>query len=413
MKKIILFAIFVIITNCIFAQDGAEHKITKIIPATTTVHINIGKQFNVKIDDVFQVFGKANIIHPATGQLVERDNVYIGKIKVVEVKDLTSVAEIIEQKEKFAEGNKIVKVADESQVVVEHKRPAQAEFENPKERLYSETIYTQRTKKKKVDRRPRIAEIKGEESDLLAIIDKGTKSKIKGKKIKEGKKYYLFTPVYEVSSISGEKEKIGEEYSGDVIVLNTQHDASEGSLKLHKELKIDYIKDDNFLLHFVPKTKGFESYTSLYLIGADIGVKWIPSGFKFSTIHGYRISDTYFFGLGSGMYQYIIDYNWYWNTYEILKVVPLYFHNRLYILNFNKKSKYNNISPFISFDIGTNIVYPKHFYINIPPIYLGSSVGLFKHINKSLSYSIQINYKTIPMGYKSPNNLSISIGLRY
>lgn len=148
MKKLNTLIALLLITVISYAQDGAEHKIINIIGAGR-VEINIGEQFDVKQDDVFQVFGRGQIIHPATGSLVERDNVYLGRIKIIEVKALSSIAETIERIGDFSIGNRIIKVASEDQEIVEHKRPLQAEFERPRDRSYSETIYTQRKEKNK------------------------------------------------------------------------------------------------------------------------------------------------------------------------------------------------------------------------------------------------------------------------
>jgi hypothetical protein len=150
MKKIIILFFTLCLTSLAIAQDGAEHKITKIV-APGKVEINIGEQYNIQINDVFQIFGKAQVIHPATGKLVERDNVYLGKIKVVEVKELSSIAEILEESEDFAVGNKIIKVVSEETEVVENKKPVQTEFENPTRETILKQYIPKNQKNRKVN----------------------------------------------------------------------------------------------------------------------------------------------------------------------------------------------------------------------------------------------------------------------
>jgi len=92
------------------AQDGQQHQVIKFVDGKT-VEINNGDQFDVEKGDKFQVFGQAIVIHPATGQLVQKDNVYLGTIRVTEVWLLTSIAGITERKYRIHVGNDIQKEA--------------------------------------------------------------------------------------------------------------------------------------------------------------------------------------------------------------------------------------------------------------------------------------------------------------
>jgi hypothetical protein len=141
MKKLIVFISLLSTTFLISAQTGETHQVNQIINKKT-VEINIGDQFNVERGDEFQVFGQATVIHPATGQLIERDNVLIGRIKVIDVKDISSIAEVIGKKHDFKVGNTVQKVLESKQEIIENKKPLQYELQNPNERNYSETIYS-------------------------------------------------------------------------------------------------------------------------------------------------------------------------------------------------------------------------------------------------------------------------------
>ena len=80
-KLIFSWCIF-ILTTSLFSQ-GPEHKIVEIL-SNENVRINIGQDSGLKTGDYFQVLGKSEVIHPATGQLIVKENVYIGKLEVIE-----------------------------------------------------------------------------------------------------------------------------------------------------------------------------------------------------------------------------------------------------------------------------------------------------------------------------------------
>ena len=73
----------------------------------------------------------------------------------------------------------------------------QAEFQNPKERNYSETIYSNSKKGEKKERKKlkkdldiHIVKIEEKDNNLIAKIDKGRESKVEGGRIYSGKKYF-------------------------------------------------------------------------------------------------------------------------------------------------------------------------------------------------------------------------------
>jgi len=367
MKKIALAILLLLISIFLYSQDGAEHKIINIIGAGR-VEINIGAQFEIHAGDIFQIFGKGQIIHPATGRLVDRDNVYLGQIRVIEVREVSSIAEIIEKKGELSVGNRIVKVVNAEQKIIENKKPLQAEFENPKERNYAETIYSKKEKKSKPTKEVHIIKISEADHKPIAIIDKGKETETKGGIPTIGKKYYVFVPIIDTSLITGQQRIEGEEYIGTVNITGVEHDASKGFLSINKSIDYNFIIKDNRLLTYVPKLKGWENIIRFNLLsfnyidgkqpvnllsqsGVVIG-EVAKNGEKMFTflngcevIRGYRFSPVYFLGAGIG-------YN---NEYHkpfidaLIMNMPLTVQQRVNI--FNRK---NALS--INLGIGKNIV---------------------------------------------------------
>ncbi len=387
MKKYLLITYLLLLSVFIYSQDGAEHKITNIIGAGK-VEINIGEQFEIKVDDIFQVFGKGQIIHPATGKLVERDNIYLGKIKVIEVKKLASITEIVEKKGEFLVGNKIVKVVSAEQKVIENKRPVQAEFENPKERNYAETIYTQKEKKAKPNKEVHIIEIKEEDNQPIAIIDKGKETKAKGGNPTVGKKYYIFVPIVDTSSITGQQRIEGEEYIGDVKITSVEHDASTGNMILNKNVSYDFVEKDNTLRTYIPKYKGFHHIINVNVASMNfaLGDKPISLFNGVYTMHGYMTSPYFFIGAGLGYnVEYHDDY-----AEAIIKNLPMFIHTRFNVLN-------RKTSPTFNLSAGKNIVLNKEnenrLYTLNGGYFLSPGFGLKIYIDKSVALLLDVNYE--------------------
>jgi len=400
MKKIILAIYFIGFSAFLFAQDGAEQIITKKI-GVDKVEINIGEQFEIKVDDVFQVFGKGQIIHPATGKLVERDNVYLGKIKVLEVKELTSIAEISEEKKDFAVGNKLVKVVSEDQQIVENKQPIQSEFENPEKRNYSETIYTQKEKKVKPKKNVHIIEIKEENNQIIAIIDKGNETKAKGGKPRVGKEYYVYVPIIDTSSITGQQHIEGEEYIGIVKINTMEHDASTGSLDLHINHDYSFIKEQSVLRTYLPKNKGWHHLIRMNII--SIGANFPEEQFSIfnglELINGYRFTPYFFTGLGLG---YNTEYH---SPYIDAKMnnLPVFAHFKFNI--FNRK---NSLS--INTSIGKNVVLnsthdirPYNMY---GKLYFAGGIGLKTYTKNfgAITIDLESEYKHFDIQYDYDSN---------
>ncbi|MFO7658870.1 MAG: hypothetical protein R6W78_17555 [Bacteroidales bacterium] len=406
MKNYFFITCIVLFPVLAHAQDGAEHKITNII-GVGRVEINIGEQFEIKINDVFQVFGKGQIIHPATGKIVERDNIYLGKIKVIEVKELSSVAEIIEKKGELSIGSKIVKVVSAEQEVIENKRPLQAEFENPSERNYSETIYKQNDKKGKPNTDVHIIKITKENEQLLATIDKGNKTKSKGGKLTVGKEYYIFVPIVDTSAITGQQRRDGEDYIGDVKIKTVEHDASTGYLSLNKEASFTFLEKNNYLLPYIPKNKGwnhilrFNFMSFNYLDGKQhsgiidsLGKISEEKMFSFlnglEIINGYRFSPLYFIGIGIGYNNetYYEPHEPYRNV--IIRNMPIYLHQRFNLINAR-----NSIS--INLTTGKNIVLNKTNDLRPYDIkgnfYLAGGIGTKTYIKKYGAILIDIDFE--------------------
>lgn len=75
--------------------------------SATDVKISIGKNAKLKPGDELEIYGKTTQTHPATGQLIETDNAYLGKIIITDISGETGTCKIIEQKGSFDTGNKI------------------------------------------------------------------------------------------------------------------------------------------------------------------------------------------------------------------------------------------------------------------------------------------------------------------
>jgi hypothetical protein len=392
MKRFIVFIQIILTATILSAQDGAEHKITTIIGAGR-VEINLGAQFEVKAGDVFQVFGKGQVIHPATGKLVERDNVYLGKVKVIEVKELSSVAEIIEKKGELAVGNTLVKVVSAEQEVVENKRPVQAEFENPRERNYSETIYTQKEKKARPNKEVHIIDIKEENGNPIAIIDKGSETKAKGGKPGIDKKYDVYTPAFDSSSITGEKIRMGEELVGTVKLTKVEPDASLGILTLNRQVAYEQLQNEN-ILKFFTKEKGFQADLSLslqisyttnpdYYLG-DLGLRVRPR-------IGFLLSDHYFIGIGTniGWEYHILDDSKDVGDFYV-QIIPVYCSNEIYIAR-------SRANPFLRFDFGgsfKNELEGNEIY-DFKGGYFSTGIGLKYSLASNYGLKISLNYECL------------------
>ena len=387
MKKIILTLLIGISYLFAFPQEGAEHKITNIIGAGR-VEINVGEQFNIKVGDVFQVFGKAQVIHPATGKLVNRNNVYLGKIKVIEVKELSSIAEQIEKKYSFSVGNKVVKVTSETLPVVEEKKKLEGQFENPRKRNYSETIYSHKEKKAKPNKDIHIIKIIDSDNQAIATIDKGNKTKVRGGKPVVNKKYYVFVPIVDTSSITGDQLVTGEEYIGNVKITSVEHDASTGTLTLKKAIEYSFIEKDNLLRTYIPKVKGFHHIINVNAasINFALGNKPISSFNGIYTMHGYMTSPYFFIGVGIGYnVEYFDDY-----AEAIIKNLPMFIHARFNILN-------RKTSPTFNLSVGKNIVLNKEnenrLYTLNGGYFLSPGLGLKIYLDKSVALLLDVNYE--------------------
>ena len=385
MKKHNTLLALLLITVLSYAQDGAEHKITNIIGAGR-VEINIGEQFDVKLDDVFQVFGRGQIIHPATGSLVERDNVYLGRIKIIEVRALSSIAETIERRGDFSIGNRIIKVASEDQEVVEHKRPVQAEFERPRDRSYSETIYTQREEKTKPDNTVRIISIEESENKLLAVINKGRASKAEGGTPSIGKNYHLFVPIVEVSEITGQQRISGEEYIGDLVIEDVEHDASKGSLQLKKDVDLSFIERDNLLRTYIPKGRGVHYIISITSASLNPILNDKPAGFMDGIYfnYGYMTNRKFFVGAITG---YNVAYHASFTEAKILNM-PLLANVR-YVFNTKK------VAPLISFTLGRNFVlnsnHENRYYTINGGLHASTGFGFLSYANRDMALLFELN----------------------
>lgn len=232
MKRSLCFfhcMVLLFLTMTAFAQEGIDHKVSRITDQLH-VEINIGTNYNVMVGDVFDVFGQGTVIHPATGKLVERDNVFIGKVRITEVKPLTSIAEITEATGKFAAGNKIVKINPVKQEPVVVQKPVRAEFQQPQKTKYSETIYTRQVNSRVPGTSKRwatISKVENQDTLITASLDKGSDWKIR-----KGVKYPVYYRDKDSSDITGRTRFGKYRYSGYFIPEAVSFDGSTGTLTL-------------------------------------------------------------------------------------------------------------------------------------------------------------------------------------
>lgn len=83
--------LLVCLNTLLFAQEAS---IIKVVDSEN-VEINLGESHDVKVGDKFTVYGKGKFLHPATGQMVDADNVAIGEIEIIETMANTSMARIV------------------------------------------------------------------------------------------------------------------------------------------------------------------------------------------------------------------------------------------------------------------------------------------------------------------------------
>ncbi|MFW6224991.1 MAG: FlgT C-terminal domain-containing protein [Bacteroidota bacterium] len=87
----VLVLCLVCLNTHLLAQEGAVIKVVD----SENVEINLGKSHDVQVGDKFTVYGKGKFLHPATGQMVDADNVAIGEIEITETMASTSMARIV------------------------------------------------------------------------------------------------------------------------------------------------------------------------------------------------------------------------------------------------------------------------------------------------------------------------------
>jgi len=330
MKRILLTICILTIGLFAFSQEGEKHKIAEIINVDKVL-INVGSEIDIKIGDIFQVFGRGQVIHPATGKLIIRENVYLGKIEVIEVKELRSTAKILEKERQFAVGNKIIKIVSAEQEIIEEKKPIQGEFQNPNQRNYSETIYS--NNKVKYISTMKISDIKEElDSCLFVVATKGGKKKI----IRKNNKYIVFLPESDTSIITGREILANNNNIGTYIVKGYDKQITEGNLSFHlNKPNYDYLLSHNTLQFYKPIEFKIElNYLgggSLYMF-PKVGIIWYPNN-SINKVKKYN--NLFWIGgnLGhlSGSYPHI--YGWYGSpeikikkiTYELeIGFSPLY-----------------------------------------------------------------------------------------
>ena len=100
MKKIIVTACIVLLITLLNAQNQEVIQVSKII-GTNKIEINAGKKSGINAGDMFQVFSSGQVKLQDDEKFIEINNIYLGIIRVIKVKDEVSIAEIIEKKQKI------------------------------------------------------------------------------------------------------------------------------------------------------------------------------------------------------------------------------------------------------------------------------------------------------------------------
>ena len=100
MKKIIFACLLVGLASMLFGLTKEQYAISEIL-GNDFVKINIGKREKVKVGDIYQV---------VIGSVTQKEEVEVAKIKVTKVFPKESEAKVMEKKDFFFIGDKIVKV---------------------------------------------------------------------------------------------------------------------------------------------------------------------------------------------------------------------------------------------------------------------------------------------------------------
>jgi hypothetical protein len=183
-----LFFIWILIFNSyfIYAQEQAYFEIINL-KGEDKVEINIDKKSDLNRKDTLLVFGPKQIIHPATGKIVEKKEAFLGKLEIIEINEIKALCKIIEESGVVTIGSKALKVSSNSNAYPEKVSEA-IRFENPRNRFYSESIYAEELS---LHNSFKLNSIHSEGKDLIGVICPKNQEMVK-----KGNKYVIKTPEY-------------------------------------------------------------------------------------------------------------------------------------------------------------------------------------------------------------------------
>jgi hypothetical protein len=104
--KLILSVLSILFLSIQLFCQNTEGKIIEL-PNNDEITINLGKDI-VDVNDMLEIWGDAETIHPATGQIVKSKNLILGKCKVIEVYSEKSKCIIVDRKYQIRNGDKVI-----------------------------------------------------------------------------------------------------------------------------------------------------------------------------------------------------------------------------------------------------------------------------------------------------------------
>jgi hypothetical protein len=104
--KLILSVLSILFLSIQLFCQNTEGKIIELAN-NDEITINLGKDI-VDVNDLLEIWGDAETIHPATGQIVKSKNLILGKCKVIEVYSEKSKCIIVDRKYQIKKGDKVI-----------------------------------------------------------------------------------------------------------------------------------------------------------------------------------------------------------------------------------------------------------------------------------------------------------------
>jgi hypothetical protein len=382
-----------------FDDVNAEYRIIQIL-SNEKVLVNISSDTGIGAGQVFQVFGEKSIVHPATGKLIVRENVLVGKIKVLEVSPVEATCLIIDQSRFLEVGDRLEKVASGSVLALDEQEAMSSEFDKPRNNEYSKSVYTRKTSASKKVGNAQIesADFLGYtslwpfkifkvEPNILPFYSKPlykiniNSGEVSGFKV--GFHFPAYKPMFEISKISGERLQVGREQIGRVYIDYSERTAAQGLFipngKFSKDLDIDLLGAE---IEYLRQYHTFLG--SNFMIGrkGDIGYDFTEIRYQFSQILQLGIKFSVLSGEREGYVPYDTFFEYYvietLHSYDLFEGNPLFdiYYEQAYSESYEElKDDYEG-----SYDISQNIQF------------LSFSVGCSYRLNKRIGYYYNVGF---------------------